>query len=419
MSIDAALIVVGGALLLIGLPSTVLKRLWLSVPMLALLVGLAAGPHALGLVDPNAAGDGRRVLEEFARITLAIALIGTGLQFTRGDLRAVWRPTTALLTIGMVGMWIVTSAGAWLLLDVGPEAALLIGAILTPTDPVVASSLVSGPVAESNLPRSLRRTLQLESGANDGLAVVFVMVAALALAAPDVSAGTIAVRSIEHVGIALMLGPALGYAGARFVDLIEEHHVASESFFLIAGLALAFVILGVTHVLGGSGVLACFAGGVTFSLALGERYAEALAAMQSSLEHLFVVPVFIAFGALLPWSAWMDLGFGGVAFALWALLVRRPAAAALALSVSATKGRSRLFLAWYAPTGVAAIYYALYVEEYRLEGAPPIFAACSLAILVSVVIFSMTATPGVRLYAGRSPWTTLRHPLRDGVEAEP
>ncbi len=77
------------------------------------------------------------------------------------------------------------------------------------------------------------------------------------------------------------------------------------------------------------------------------------------------------------------------------------------------------FLSWYGPVGVAAIYYALVVERYALEQFDRIFAACTLAIAVSVVAFSVTATPGVRRYAGRSPLTTLRHPLTKDIDGAP
>lgn len=101
---------------------------------------------------------------------------------TRADLRLIWKRAASLLAIAMIGMWLLTSLGAWLVLGLPLWVGLLLGAILTPTDPVIASTLVTGRLAEANLPRWLRRSLQLQSGANDGLALVFVLVPALVLA---------------------------------------------------------------------------------------------------------------------------------------------------------------------------------------------------------------------------------------------
>ena len=419
MTVDIVLVVLGATILTLGLPSTLLKRMWLSVPLLALAIGVALGPEVVGVLDPGRLDGEHRALEELARVTLAVSLVASGLQFTRSDLRATWCRGGVLLTIAMAGMWLTTSLGAWLLLDVEAWIALLIGAILTPTDPVVASSLVTGRLAEANLPRRLRRSLHLEAGANDGLALVFVLIPVLVLTLPGDDPGTIVGEAAGQVGRAVACGFGLGYVGAKVVDLAEDHQVASEGFFLVSALAVALLTVGAVHALGGSGVLASFVAGVTFSLTLGERYAEELSQMQTALEHLLVVPVFVFFGALLPWDGWAGLGWSGVAFALWALVVRRPPSAALALTLPRTSPRDMAFLSWYGPLGVAAIYYALFVGRYGLAEFERIFSASTLAVAVSIVVFSLTATPGVRRYAGRSPFTTLRHPLTKDIDGAP
>ena len=419
MSVDTVLIVVGATILSLGLPSTVVKRLWLSVPLLALAAGVLLGPQVLGVLRVDALGGEHKILEELARITLSVSLVSTGLQFRRSDLAANWARGGMLLTVAMVGMWLVTSLGAWLILGLEPWVALLVGAILTPTDPVVASSLVTGSLAEANLPRWLRRSLQLEAGANDGLALVFVLVPALVLTLPGDDVGTIAGEAAVQVGLALAGGLIIGYLAAKLVDLAEDHQAASAGFFLVSALAMALLTLGAVHALGGTGVLASFVAGITFSLSLGERYAEELEEMQSALEHLLVVPVFVFFGAVLPWDGWAALGWSGLVFALWALVLRRPPAAAVALAPTDTPRRGVAFLSWYGPIGVAAIYYVLFAERYGLEEFEEVFAACTLAIAVSVVGFSITATPGVRRYAGRSPLTTLRHPLTEDIDGRP
>lgn len=419
MSTDIVLIVVGAAVLGLGLPSTLVKRMWLSVPLLAMGLGVLLGPAGLGVLRVDVLHNEHKVLEEVARITLSVSLVSTGLQFTRSDLRTNWARGGVLLTLGMLGMWLATSVGAWLLLDVEPWVALLIGAILTPTDPVVASALVTGSLAEANLPRWLRRSLQLEAGANDGLAIVFVLVSALVLTLPTDDPGIIAGRVAAQLGLAIACGLVIGFLAAKLVDFAEDRQTASAGFFLVSALALALFTLGAVHALGGTGVLASFIAGMTFSLTLGERYAKQLEHMQSALEHLVVVPVFLFFGAVLPWGAWAILGWSGVAFALWAVLVRRPAIAALSLTLTKTPRAGVAFLSWYGPIGVAGIYYVLFVERYALEEFERMFAAATLAIAVSVVVFSVTATPGVRAYGGRSPFTTLRHPLRKGVDEAP
>jgi NhaP-type Na+/H+ or K+/H+ antiporter len=180
-----------------------------------------------------------------------------------------------------------------------------------------------------------------EAGATDGLALVFVLVPALVLTLPGDDAGTIAGEAAGQVALALAGGLVIGYVAARLVDLAEDHQAASAGFFLVSALAMALLTLGAVHALGGTGVLTSFVAGVTFSLSLGERYAEELEEMQSALEQLLVVPVLVFFGAVLPWDGWATLGWSGLLFALWALVLRRPPAAALALAPTDTPTAGR------------------------------------------------------------------------------
>jgi len=218
-----------------------------------MLAGVLLGPEVLGAVQPARLPDEHRVLEELARVTLAVSLVGAGLQLTRGDLRLNWRRAVSLLSVAMVAMWLLTSLGAWLVLGLPVWVALLLGAILTPTDPVVASALVDGRLAEANLPRWLRRSLQLEAGANDGLALVFVLVPALVLTLPGDDVGTIAGEAVSQVALALGIGAVMGAAAAKVVDLAEDHQATSGGLFLVSALALALLTLGGVHALGGTG----------------------------------------------------------------------------------------------------------------------------------------------------------------------
>ena len=419
MSIDGALLVVGAATLVLGLLSDGLKRVWLSLPLVAVGVGALLGPEVLGVFDPARVSHHREVLEELARLTLAFSLTSTALQFTPSDVRAIRRPATVLLTAVMASMWCATALGAWLLLDVPFWIAVMIGAILTPTDPVVASTIVTGPMAEKNLPRTLRRTLQLESGANDGLAIMFVLLPVLVLSEPTGEAGAWLAKVSRELAVAVSMGVGIGgLAGALFRFSIKRKTLEKQSFHA-ASLGLALLALGATHALGGSGVLASFLAGISFSFIIGEQ-AAGIEHSQSGVERVFVVALFLLVGALLPWSDWAALGWPGVFFALWAITLRRPPAAAAALTALApgVEGKDVAFLSWFGPLGAAALYYALFVEQYHPSYYGEIFGAATLAIVVSVLVHSMSATPVVRRHAGRSPLTTLAHPLQpDSNEA--
>ncbi len=421
MDPNVLLVVAGGTMLVLALLSAIVRRVYLSAVLLALTVGVALGPEALAVVDPiGAEGDHRRLLEELARLTLAVSLMAAGLQVTREDLRVNLGRTAMLLSVGMVGMWLATGLGAWLLLDLGVWTALLLGAIVTPTDPVVASALVTGTMAEENLPRRVRRTLIVESGANDGLALPFVLLCALMLTEPHADAlSHWVVQAGKEIGIAVVAGAALGFACGKLAERAVRAREVEHVHLLGLGLSLSLFVLGAVRLAGGSGILGVFVAALAFSLVLEEQVREELEEVQESVTRFFVLPVFILFGAVLPWAAWADLGIVGLAFAGWVLVLRRPPVVPLALAPTRTDARSTSFLAWFGPVGVAAVYYATYVDRFHFAEQERVFAAATLAIVASILVHSVTATPGARLFAGRSPLTPLRHPLRPGVEGEP
>lgn len=412
IDINSALVIVGAVLLILGLTSRLLKRLFLSSVLLALLAGVLLGPEGFGVIDPTNTTDARRALEELARVTLAIALMGAGLHVTRKDLRENRGRTLSLLTVGMVGMWLLTGLGAWLILDLPFWAALLLGAILTPTDPVVASTLVTGPLAESNIPRRVRRTLQLESGANDGLALPFVLLALYMLTMRDGEAfEEWAVEAAKQVGLGVVLGFVIGYGAGRLTELSMRASEVERPSLLGIGLALALLTLGLVHLLGGSGILAVFVAALTFSALLEEEVRSGVEEAQETITKFFVLPVFVLFGALLPWSDWASLGIPGLLLTGWVLLLRRPPVVPVALAKATTSRQETAFIAWFGPLGAAAIYYATFAEGFAIPEGKTIFAAATLAITGSVVVHSVTATPGVRLLARRSPFATLKRPL--------
>lgn len=413
MDIDVVLIVLGAAVLVFGLLSQLLKRLFLSIALVSLALGVVLGPEVFGVIDPVAT-DARQLLKELARVGLAISLTAIGLQVTGADLKANLAPAGLLLTFGMAGMWLMTSLGAWLLLDLPLWVALLLGGVLTPTDPVVASALVTGRLAEAKLPRWVRRTVQIESGANDGLAVVFVLVPAMVLT-ESVGPVSLAGEIGKEVGLAVAVALPLGYLAGKGVNAANRWQAVEAGHVANLGVGLGLLALGSVHLLGGSGVLASFVTALVFSLALEEKLATRLEHLQDTVEKLLIPPIFVLFGVVLPWSEWARLGWSGAAFALWVLFVRRPPIVPLALGRSVDR-RSRAFLSWFGPLGAAAIYYSLFVERYDLAQYGSLFGAATLAVTASIGAHSMTATPGVRLYARRSPLATLAHPLSADIE---
>lgn len=385
----------------LGLLSGGIKRSPLSVPLLALAIGIAAGPQGLSWLLPEEWSEPHRILKEAARFTLAISVTGIALRTPLGDMRRLLRPVGLLLVFGMLGMWAVSAAVSWWLLGLTPLVALLLGAAVTPTDPVVASSIVTGKVAEQKLPSRLRSTLSLESGANDGLGYLIVMLPLLALTLPpakDVAAHWLVHTLLVGVVLAVVLGGTIGAASgwalrrARAAGLVDYHSLLSIS------VAMSLMALAAAKLAGSDGILAAFVAALGFNLTVDRADDFHEENVQEAISKLFNLPVFVLLGVMIPWAGWAGLGAGGVAFAAALMLLRRPVVmAALGPVLGAGLVRhDAVFLGWFAPVGVAALYYALHATERT--GDTVYWHAASLAIVASVVAHGVTATTGMGLY---------------------
>jgi NhaP-type Na+/H+ or K+/H+ antiporter len=390
----AALTVMG-----LGLTSGLLQKLHLSRPLLALAIGVAAGPAGLGLMRPEDWGDPQLILKEAARLTLAISVMGVALRIPAQDLPRLRRPLLLLLGPGLLMMWAVSSGLAWLAFGLAPLMALAVGAAITPTDPVVAASIVTGHVAKSSLPCDTRTILSTESGANDGLAYLLVLLPLLLLT-EGIEAGLSRFLSQTiPVGVllAVAIGAALAGATAIILRVGDRRGWVAESSILGMTVALSLLAVSAAHAVGSDEILASFAAGIAFN-ALVDRKAEMEDEnVQEAVSKLFTLPVFVLTGALLPWSAWAAQDWALGLFALTVLTLRHPLTFLVLAPFMGVKRRDAVFFGWFGPVGVAAIYYALHAQEKLHD--PQAWTIISAAVTASVLLHGVTASPGVFLYA--------------------
>jgi NhaP-type Na+/H+ or K+/H+ antiporter len=309
-----SLAAVGGLLLLLGVLGGLLKeRTPVSEPLIALIAGVLIGPAVLGWFDLAKLGNETLILEEAALVTLGIALVGVALRLPVGYASGNWRLLIVLLGILMPLMWIVSGLLVYLILGLPFWVAVLIGAIVTPTDPVVASSIVAGGVAERNLPSSLRCAISAESGFNDGLALPFVVLPVLVLTEPS---GEVLGHWLTHtILLEIVAGAALaafmGYAAGKTLRWVERKETMERTSLLTVSLALSLTVLGVTEHLHLNGVLAAFVAGIVFNFAGSSDAKESQEEIQEAISRFFDLPIFVVLGMALPWEGWLELGWGG------------------------------------------------------------------------------------------------------------
>lgn len=392
--------VLGATVLVLGLGSRQLAKSPLPPTLLALGLGALLGPELLGWIDLAELGSEPLIREKVARLTLGIALMGVALRVPREFARHDWRSAAMLAGPGMVLMWAISSALVYFFLDLSFWLAALIGAIVTATDPVAATPIVTGSTAEKNIPERLRHTISLESGVNDGLAYLFVFLPFLMLTRPP---GEALSRWLVHtlvwqVGVATLFGILLGYTAAKLLRWAEDRDAIEGDWRLIYTVALALIAIGAGRMIGSDEVLMVFATGAAFVQMVSSEERTEEDRGQEAVNRFFAVPIFVLLGLAIPWEGWRELGWSGVGLALAVLLLRRPPVLLLLRPIIGTvKTTSEaLFLGWFGPIAVAAIYYAS-LMEHRLH-QPVIWHAVSLIVCVSVLVHGMTGAPGTRLF---------------------
>lgn len=399
-TLDLVLVIFGSALLSLSLVSRLTTRHSLSPVVFALTAGVLVGPQALGLLDLTAELPRHTLLEGVCRVALALLVTAIGVRIRPADLRENRRRLVLLLGIAMPAMWVSTGIGAVLVLGLPPLAAMALGAALTPTDPGVSSTVSTGTLAESSLPRPLRMTLQTESAANDGLALPFVLLSGLLATLPGAEALRQWVLDVAvEVGLAVAVGAAAGGLTTLMLLVAERDRAVARTYLPLVGPAMSLVTLAGAHLLGGSGVLGAFVAGLTLSLTLTDDEARAsIEDFQESVGHAALITVFVVLGTVLPLRAWLDLGWAGAAFAAVVVLLRRLPSVAPLLRLAGTSWHGAAFLGWFGPLGVAGVYYLAYLSRYDLPDYERVFAAGTLAVVVSVLVAAVTATPAVNAY---------------------
>ncbi|KAF2128783.1 hypothetical protein P153DRAFT_317111 [Dothidotthia symphoricarpi CBS 119687] len=376
----------GGFITVFGLVSYLFKeKFYLSEALISLLAGLIFSPHATNLVRPEEyALHSVETLDTitlyFTRLVLGVQLVLAGVQLPSKYLRTEWRSLALLLGPGMVGMWIVTSLLVFAFVPHIPFLhALAVGACVTPTDPVLSNSIVKGKFADKNIPRDLQKIVVAESGANDGLGYPFLFLPLYLVR--HVGFGGLGQHGGARMAVGLWFGETWGYTillsvvyGAvvgwiakELLHWAEERNYVDRESFLVFAITLALFIVGTVGMIGSDDVLACFIAGNTFTWDDWFRIETKDDSFQSTIDMLLNVSIFIWFGAVCPWAEfyhnsvipiWRLIPLG-----ILVLILRRlPIIYAMHTHIpQIEQKRQALFVGFFGPIGVSAIFY-LYVS---------------------------------------------------------
>lgn len=290
------------------------NRLHLSVPPLALLTGILVGPSVLHILSPHEKWGLTDVFtQELTRVILGIQCFAVGIElpahwFSR---RRHWLSVVSFLGPVMVFSWALTSLFAYLVFRVSPPTAMIIGACLSPTDPVLAASVLSeGSRFAARVPRRLRNVLAAESACNDGASFPLLYIG-LAIFENRTAAGAVREWVLVTVLYQCVLGLAIGYALGRAANHLlrfsEGRGYASRPSLVVFDLLLAVLCVGVGSTLGSDDFLVAFGAGVGFAhdgwfSAKAEEMQGGQAPFRQIVDLVLDSSVFVYFGSMVPFA---------------------------------------------------------------------------------------------------------------------
>lgn len=399
--LNIALTVIAALVVAVGLLSKPLRRMYFSDSTIALLLGILMSPHVLGWLDVNGWwGNKELLIEEAARLTLAIGLMGVALRIPKGYVPRHWKSLAVVLGLVMPLMWLSSGLLVWWLLGLPFGVAMLIGAVVTPTDPVVSTDIVTGVIAEENIPGRLRHLISSESGLNDGLAypIVYLPILLMTRSPGDALSHWLLHTLLWEIGVAILVAVFLGYTAGRLLVWSEKKDLIEKKSILAYTIALSLLALGAAKLLGSDGILAVFITGLVFDGLVNTQERTQEERIQEAVDRFFTLPIFLLLGLVMPWQDWLQLGWKGLLLVVAILLLRRlPAIQALNPLIKRLHGVSDpLFVGWFGPIGVAALYYSHLA--LRLTGNHQVWVVSSLLIFASTLAHSISATPLSQLY---------------------
>jgi sodium/hydrogen antiporter len=385
IALGEALLIVGGLLAVAAALSGVTRRTVLSISVLAVTAGI--GLAAADVVSVNARDAG---LLEIVELALILTLFSDGMFVERELLGRHWGPPARALAVAMPLTMGLLALGAYLVFpELSWAEAFLLAAILSPTDPVVTSTVVTA----QRVPAVVRHTLNLESGLNDGLALPFVLFF-LVLATPGGDAGQEAIELLGEAAVGAAIGIALGVIGGRLHSRLPGGGITAryEGIYAVGFGLAAFGLADVTF---GNGLIAAFAAGIVLAREEHE-VPDSFVAFSENVSSIFAVITFFLFGALIVATGYDGSIWALLAFVPFALLLARPLAVLAALVGTKLPRPERLFIAWFGPKGVASMLFALFILDRSVAEGSLVFDVAAFVILSSILAHGLTDTVGAR-----------------------
>lgn len=392
---------IGVVVLLVAWLPLVLKKLPLSLPIIFVGMGMAIFAYTpLGQFSPHPI-ESPVLIEKATEFIVIISLMGAGLKISRPLSWSGWKITVRLLAIVMpLTIAFIAFSGFWVL-GLPLASALLLGACLAPTDPVLASDVqIEKPDSEDS--DEARFSLTSEAGLNDALAFPFVYLALVASAA-GLSWSSVGLWVWQDVVWRLGVGAIVGMAGGWLLGQIiyrlpqDTRLSRTGDGFIAVGATLA--IYALAEFAHGYGFLAVFIAGLMLRRSAdGDDFNTQLHDFADETERLVMMVLLVLFGGMLTGGELLShIGWSSVIVAALVLLVIRPIVGYLALIDIDRPPLERFVIAFFGIRGLGSVYYLAFgLNHGDFENQQALWETLGLIVLGSILLHGLTVTPVMR-----------------------
>lgn len=391
----------GGFLLVYSLVAGAIERTWVSGPIVFTLFGLLVGPMFFNLHSLELNGD---VIAKLAELTLALVLFTDAAGADIKVLKRVEGLPTRLLLIGLP-LTILLGFGVGILLFEHQSLLMLVilATMLAPTDAALGKAVVTNKA----VPVEIRESLNVESGLNDGICVpVLLLFLELALdhAGTDKPSALALTLVVEEIGIGVAVGLSITWFSVRLFRIARTRGWLNHIWAQLPVVALALTCFALAQLLGGSGFIAAFSGGLLMAAIRGadtETEHDNIFLSSEGISDALALITWVFFGSAIVGQVASHLSWSIFLYSMLSLTLVRMLPVYLSLTGSGMSAEGKLFIGWFGPRGLASIVFSVMVVNSGLPGSEPLVMTVVCTIILSIVFHGVTANPWAKAFAKR------------------
>lgn len=376
-------------ILVFGLVSNFIKeRLFLSEPTVSIIFGILIGPYVLNVLNTSYI-ESKIVMYHFARVVLCIQIMTAAMSLPQGYILKNAKSLFVLVFVVSIAKYFITFVIVYSFSHYNAAVSLAIAACLTPTDPILSSSIVKSKFTDENVPERLRTLLSAESGINDGVGLSLLFFPLHVFYDESVIVGLknyFLSVILYQCFLPVIFGVVIGYVSRKMLKYCYSNDLVGIESFLVYGLALSFFCLGLMETIKSSELICIFFTGALFSwdewFVLETRESR----LQEVTDSIFSTSFFVFFGSRIDFTR---ITIPVIVSSILIICLRRtfPCLLLSKFIPQVRTKREALFIGWFGPIGVAALFYALLID--RILNTLTIDFV-SVVVLFSVIIHGLT-----------------------------